>query len=122
MEIASVADLDRLLEKHRLVVIDYHASWCGPCKAYSPKFNRLDREMRRAVPQGSFAFVSADIDRARDLAALARVKSVPTTVGFRMGRSLFGRPTRKEVLRFSGDRPWNDLVRSFADALSRLAT
>lgn len=116
---ADADDVERLLAEGKTVVVDFYATWCGPCKAYSPKFSRLEREMRRAHPDGAFAFVSVDIDRHHDLARDARVMSVPTTVAWRMGKSLFGRPKRKEVLRFSGDRAWPDLVRMFTEALGR---
>lgn len=118
---ANAAEVERLLAENKVVVVDFFATWCGPCKAYSPKFGRLDREMRRAVPDGSFAFVSVDIDQQHELAREARVMSVPTTVAWTMGKGLFGGPKRKEVLRFSGDRSWPDLVRTFADALRKHA-
>lgn len=113
------AALMRALDEGKTVVIDFSATWCGPCKAYSPKFSRLEREMRRAMPDGAFAFFNIDIDRHQALAREAGVMSVPTTVAWRMGKSLFGKPKRKEVLRFSGDKPWNDLVRTFTETLAK---
>lgn len=117
MDVSSPAELDALLAKHKIVVIDYHADWCGPCKAYSPKFSRVEREMRRTMPEGSFVFASVDIDRAKDLARDAKVLSVPTTIAWSMGKGLFGGPKKKEVLRFSGDRSWPELVRTFTGLL-----
>ena len=122
MDVATPDEMARLLREHRVVVVDFHATWCGPCKAYSPKFHRLEREMRRAFPGGSFAFASVDVDRAHELAREARVMSVPTTVAWTMGKGLLGRPKRREVLRFSGDRAWGDLVRTFSEALGKHAS
>jgi thioredoxin 1 len=115
---ASPEQIDALLRDGHLVVVDFYATWCGPCKAYSPKFERLAREMRRQHPDAKVAFVSVDVDQQQDLARSARVMSVPTTVAWRMGRGLFGGEKRKEALRFSGDRSWPELVRTFGDLLS----
>lgn len=121
MEIATLADLDALLAERKLVVVDYHASWCAPCRSYSPKFARIEREMRRQFPDASFAFAGCDIDLAQDAARDANVRSVPTTIAWTTGRGLFGGAKRKEALRFSGDRPWADLVRTFTDLLATRA-
>ena len=110
----------RLLAENRVVVVDYYATWCLPCKGYSPKFARLEREMRRARPEGGFAFVSVDVDRHQDLARQARVLSVPTTVAWTLKKGLFGTKPM-EVLRFSGDRPWPDLVRLMGETLEKHA-
>lgn len=117
MDVSSPAELDALLAKHKIVVIDYHADWCGPCKSYSPKFSRIEREMRRTSPEGSFVFASVDIDRAQELAREAKVLSVPTTIAWSMGKGLFGGAKKKQLLRFSGDRSWPDLVRTFTELL-----
>lgn len=118
---ATGADVERLLLERKLVVIDFHASWCAPCKSYSPKFERLEREMRRAVPGASVAFVSVDIDQEQALAREAKVMSVPTTLAWTMGKGLFGGAKKKEVLRFSGDRAWPDMLRTFTSTLEEHA-
>jgi thiol-disulfide isomerase/thioredoxin len=109
---ATGADVERLLREKKLVVVDFYATWCGPCKAYSPKFDRIEREIRRAKPDASVAFVSVDIDLHQDVAREAKVMSVPTTVAWTLGRGLFGGEKKKQVLRFSGDRAWPELVRT----------
>jgi thiol-disulfide isomerase/thioredoxin len=99
--------------------VDYHATWCIPCKAYSPKFLRIEREIRREFPDAKVAFVSVDVDRDHAEARKGRVQSVPTTIAWEMRRGIFG-PRRRERLRFSGDRPWPELVRTFHDLVSGL--
>jgi thioredoxin 1 len=118
---ASAQDLERLLDENDLVVVDFYATWCHPCKGYSPKFERVGREIRRMYPKKRVAFVKIDIDLQKDLAKDARVSSVPTTVAFSRGRSFFGRPVRKEQIRFAGDRPWPDLVRTMAEIVETYA-
>jgi len=115
---ATGADVERLLAEGKTVIIDFHASWCAPCHAYSPKFSRIEREMRRTYPDGAFAFVSVDIDRNQEIAREANVRSVPTTVAWRNARGFFGGTKKKQVLRFSGDRSWEELVRTFRELLA----
>jgi thiol-disulfide isomerase/thioredoxin len=115
----SPEEMKRLLAENDLVVVDYYATWCVPCKTYSPKFQRLEREMRRAFPDAKVAFVSVDVDRDHAEAKRGRVQSVPTTVAWRLRKGLFG-PKRKEALRFNGDRTWNDLVRTFTELMGSL--
>lgn len=117
MQNPSAEEMERLLAQNDLVVVDYYATWCIPCKAYSPKFERLAREMRREHPDAKIAFVSIDIDRDHAEARKARVQSVPTTIAWRMKRGLFGM-RRKEALRFSGDRSWNELLRTFGELVA----
>lgn len=114
---ADAATVEKLLAEGKTVVIDFYATWCGPCKSYSPKFARLEREVRRTHPDASVAFVSVDIDLHQDIAREARVMSVPTTVGWRAGKGIFGGTKKKEVLRFSGDKPWMELLRAVDGAL-----
>jgi thiol-disulfide isomerase/thioredoxin len=111
-------EFDALVRDHDVLFVDFSASWCAPCRAYTPKFHRAAREMRRAFPDGSYVFVTVDVDLVQDLARRFSVRSVPTTVVVREKRGLF-RTKKDEVERFSGDKPWNDLVRAFTDVLER---
>lgn len=112
-------DLEKMLDENDIVIIDFYATWCGPCKAYSPKFERVAREVRRMFPDKRIAFAKVDIDQRQSLARAARVMSVPTTVAFRRGKTLFGKPARKETARFAGDRSWPDLVRTMEGIVER---
>lgn len=61
--------------------------------------------------------MSVDIDREQPLAREANVMSVPTTVAWTLGKGLFGGPKKKELLRYSGDRSWPEMQRTFAKLL-----
>ena len=69
------AELDVVLEEagSRLVVLDYYASWCGPCKKIAPLIDELARKA-----SGKVVFVKVDVDVAKEFARAKGVKSMPT--------------------------------------------
>lgn len=113
----SAEAFDRLVAEHDAVIVDFSASWCMPCHAYTPKFLRAAREMRRRHEGKRFVFVTLDVDVVPEVARRFGVRSVPTTVVVRERRSWF-KKKKGEVERWSGDRSWNDLVRALDDALA----
>lgn len=68
----------------RLVVVDYFAHWCGPCKKLSPVLEALARKHRPSGrpggggKQGGVLFVKVDVDQSRELAQEQQVRSMPT--------------------------------------------
>lgn len=77
-ELTTKADFDALREKSPYVVVQASASWCGPCKAITPIYNKL------AVEHASdkFAFAHFDTDEVPDLAQELGVTSLPTFTFF----------------------------------------
>ena len=63
--------LEELLEKHRTVLVDFYADWCGPCKMLAPTVAEIATETDAAV-------LKIDIDAHQDLAAQYQVQGVPT--------------------------------------------
>jgi len=56
----------------QLVVVDFFATWCGPCKEIAPKYEQMARDMRHVL------FLKVDVDANKDLAQQYGVKSMPT--------------------------------------------
>lgn len=64
-----------------VVVVDFFATWCGPCKMLGPIFESLSKEL------GSKAkFVKVDIDQSLEIANKYRISSVPTMIVFKDGK------------------------------------
>jgi thioredoxin 1 len=73
-------ELDRLLAKEKLVVVDYTATWCGPCRLISPLIDRLATEY-----DGRATVVKIDIDQNKDNAKKYGIRSIPAVLMFKDG-------------------------------------
>lgn len=69
-------DLTSKLQKagDKLVVIDFFAVWCGPCKMIGPKIEELAKELQDVV------FLKVDVDECEEIAAEYQITSMPTFV------------------------------------------
>ncbi|KAL7750621.1 thioredoxin trx1 [Sorochytrium milnesiophthora] len=75
MSIIKVTDL-KTFEEHingdKLVVVDYFATWCGPCRMIAPKFEEFSTKYSNAV------FLKVDVDEAAEIAEKQEVRAMPT--------------------------------------------
>jgi len=72
--------------KDGIVLIDFWAAWCGPCRQFAPIFERASE----ANPDITFAKV--DTEDQQELAASYGISSIPTLVIYRDGIPIFGQP------------------------------
>ncbi|KAJ7161438.1 thioredoxin-domain-containing protein [Mycena crocata] len=72
----SVSELNGHLSKSKgkLSVIDFHATWCGPCHAIAPTFESLSKQYKNVN------FFKCDVDAAKDVAQMYRVSAMPTFI------------------------------------------
>ncbi|PVH72851.1 thioredoxin [Cadophora sp. DSE1049] len=69
----SNSEFDTLVDTpDKLVVVDFSAEWCGPCRFIAPKFASVSNEYPQAV------FVHVDIDKLSTLPEAQNIRSVPT--------------------------------------------
>src|SRR6478672_8920399 len=69
-----------------IVLVDFWAAWCGPCRAFAPVFERASSEHPDVV------FGKIDTEAEQELAAAARISSIPTLMAFRDGILVFSQP------------------------------
>jgi thioredoxin 1 len=73
-------NFDEFINKHPLVVVDFWAPWCGPCKFFSPIFEEVAKEM-----QGKAAFGKVNTDENEKLCERFGIMSIPTLLIFKNG-------------------------------------
>ena len=71
--------LEELLGEHEVVLVDFHAEWCGPCKMLEPTVEEIAAETDATV-------LKVDIDDLRTVAQDAWVRSVPTLAFYHDGQ------------------------------------
>lgn len=82
LEIHSAAELDELVREAKVpVLVDYWASWCGPCRTVAPELERL-AEARA----GQLVIAKVDTEALPELASRAQIRSIPTFALFRDGK------------------------------------
>ena len=73
-----------VLKADKPVMVDFFATWCGPCKMLAPVLDALGDEM------ANVKICKSDVDEASDLAAKFGVQSIPTVVLFKNGEVVDG--------------------------------
>ena len=74
-------EFDEIVRRYPLVVVDFWAEWCGPCRMIAPIIDELAREYA-----GRVVFVKVDVDRNRRLAMKYGIMSIPTLMIFKDGK------------------------------------
>ena len=72
-------DFDNEKRKNGLLLVDFWAEWCGPCKSMHPIFTRMAKKYK------SVRFARVNVDNAQDIAMRYGVQSIPTFIMFKDG-------------------------------------
>lgn len=80
-KVASNSNFTQLLQDSKLVVVDFWATWCGPCRMLSPILDEVEAEMADQI-----SVVKVNVDDADEIAAQFRIMSIPTLLFFKNGQ------------------------------------
>jgi thioredoxin 1 len=72
-------NFESIISKSKKCIVDFHATWCGPCKAMSPILESVENEL------GENLIYKIDVDKNRDLAEKYGIRSIPTFILFENG-------------------------------------
>ena len=81
--IKTQAEFEALIKENKNVIIDFYATWCGPCKMLAPILEEVNKEVSDNV-----LIAKLDIDNALDVAKEYGVMSVPTMIIFKNGKEI----------------------------------
>jgi thioredoxin 1 len=91
-----MANFDTIINSNNLVLVDFYATWCGPCQALTPVLKDVKSELGAHI-----SIVKMDVDKNQALASQYQVHGVPTLLLFKNG---------KQIWRQSGVPSKNDLI------------
>nr|AAF05765.1 thioredoxin [Schizosaccharomyces pombe] len=81
-QVSDSSEFKSIVCQDKLVVVDFFATWCGPCKAIAPKFEQFSNTYSDAT------FIKVDVDQLSEIAAEAGVHAMPSFFLYKNGEKI----------------------------------
>lgn len=82
----TAADFGETVQRDGITLVDWWASWCGPCRMFAPVYEKASEK------HDDIVFGKVDTEAERELAGAAQIMSIPTLMAFRDGILVFSQP------------------------------
>lgn len=83
MQVVNKQDFERITQEEPVVLVDFFATWCGPCKMLGPELEKVATAL-----SGKVTIIKVDVDQENDLAMKYGIMSVPTMILFKQGEAV----------------------------------
>jgi len=91
------SSFDQIIHSEKPVLIDFFATWCGPCQMLGPILKEVKDQLGDRV-----SIIKIDVDKNQELAAMQQVRGVPTMMLFQNGKQLWrqsGVLSKEEIIK-----------------------
>ena len=92
-----MSNFDTIIQSEKPVLVDFFATWCGPCKMLSP----ILREVKNSLGD-TVSIIKIDVDKNQQISSKYQVRGVPTMILFQNGKQLWrqsGVLTKEEIIK-----------------------